>query len=134
MMNSHLPPFHRGNAKRNRSSKVVEAAALFAASNVDQMQRNVYNLESQNRRTVLNSAKAYDGKQVWTQRWYEFMWYRAFRCLRKNIKGTRIKRSGFDSTENMSLIQKYGENYGQRNCGSIEDDPLIGINEKLFAF
>ncbi|KAG7356977.1 hypothetical protein IV203_001665 [Nitzschia inconspicua] len=31
-------------------------------------------------------------------------------------------------TENMSLIQKYGEKYGQPNCGSIEDDPLIGIN------
>ncbi|KAG7364377.1 hypothetical protein IV203_037579 [Nitzschia inconspicua] len=28
----------------------------------------------------------------------------------------------------MSLIQKYGEKYGQPNCGSIEDDPLIGIN------
>ncbi|KAG7368043.1 hypothetical protein IV203_030786 [Nitzschia inconspicua] len=63
-MNSHLPPLHRENAKRNRSSKVVEAAALFAASDVDQMQRNVYNLESQNRRT--NTGKACDGKQVWT--------------------------------------------------------------------
>ncbi|KAG7362206.1 glycolytic enzyme transcriptional activator [Nitzschia inconspicua] len=111
---------------------------------LEQMYRVVQRiLESQQQRRT-KTAKAYDSKQqefiefcqkvyagqpsdqiatVEHEKVYKFMWYQAYRCLRKQNKGTPAQRQGFDMTEYNALIEKYG----QSNDEAKIDNPDNGI-------
>ncbi|KAG7369648.1 hypothetical protein IV203_027394 [Nitzschia inconspicua] len=141
-------PFKRPIFRNEERSRAVPDVAVDAVLDLGQMERAVYTLESQNRRS--NTAKAYESKeeefiefcksvfaeqppdQITTVehiKVFQFMWYQAFRCPRKHEKGSPAQRQGFDPTDYLSLKEKYS----QSDPAAKIDDPQNGIGISCMA-